>query len=116
MLYAANADNQKTDGGQKAVLITAQTVDRLWRRTMIKKLTPMKAIRLKCLDCCNWQASEVKLCPIDGCPIHAFRMGHRPDNVPTYDTGRELTEEQKKNIAVRLNTHKKNADGGDMDG
>lgn len=82
---------------------------------MIKKLTPMKAIRLKCLDCCNGQASEVKVCGATECPIYPFRMGRRPDISPTYDTGRELTDEQREQIALRLNKRKKFADEGDTD-
>lgn len=27
-------------------------------------MTPMKAIRAKCLDCCCGQAKEVRLCPL----------------------------------------------------
>ncbi len=42
------------------------------------KITPMKAIRKKCLDCCNNQVAEVRECTIKDCPIHKYRMGHRP--------------------------------------
>lgn len=41
-------------------------------------LTPMKAIRAKCLDCCCGIAQEVKLCPITDCPLYPYRMGHNP--------------------------------------
>lgn len=48
------------------------------------KLTPMKAIRKKCLDCCCNQQVEVKTCSSEKCPLHAYRMGKRPkdDNFP----------------------------------
>lgn len=42
------------------------------------KLTPMKAIRKKCLDCCCNSYEEVKLCNIESCPLWAYRSGHRP--------------------------------------
>lgn len=42
------------------------------------KLTPMRAIRAKCLDCCCGQAIEVRLCEAKTCPLHEYRMGHRP--------------------------------------
>ena len=42
------------------------------------KLTPMRAIRKKCLDCCNSQVVEVRACNIKNCPLWAYRMGHRP--------------------------------------
>lgn len=40
--------------------------------------TPIKAIRAKCLDCCCGQYIEVKMCPSTKCPLHPYRMGHRP--------------------------------------
>lgn len=42
------------------------------------KLTPMRAIRAKCLDCCCGQAVEVRLCAAENCPLWEYRMGHRP--------------------------------------
>lgn len=42
------------------------------------KLRPLKAIRAKCMDCCNGQFKEVRECPITDCPLHEYRMGHRP--------------------------------------
>lgn len=44
----------------------------------IKVLTPVKAIRAKCLDCCGGQNIEVRLCQIERCPLFPYRMGHRP--------------------------------------
>ncbi len=43
-------------------------------------LTPMKAIRKKCLDCCCWQFNEVKLCEITLCPLWPYRTGHKAEN------------------------------------
>lgn len=43
-----------------------------------KRLTPIKAIRAKCLDCCCWQKNEVKYCAVMDCPLHPYRMGHNP--------------------------------------
>ena len=44
----------------------------------MRKITPLKAIRLKCLDCTCNQAKEVTLCTVTNCPLYAFRTGHRP--------------------------------------
>ncbi len=44
----------------------------------MKVLTPLKAIRAKCLDCCCGNTREVRECPITSCPIWPFRMGKRP--------------------------------------
>ena len=44
-----------------------------------KILTPVKAIRAKCLDCSNGQYNEVKLCPCTDCPLYPYRLGHNPN-------------------------------------
>ena len=41
-------------------------------------MTPMKSIRAKCLDCCAGSANEVRLCPVETCPLWGYRSGHRP--------------------------------------
>lgn len=43
-----------------------------------KRLTPVKAIRAKCLDCCNGSFTEVKLCPVTRCALYLYRLGRRP--------------------------------------
>lgn len=40
-------------------------------------LTPIKAIRKKCLSCSE-NAAEVKRCEITDCPLFTMRMGRRP--------------------------------------
>ena len=42
------------------------------------KLTPIKAIRKKCLDCCSGSSVEVKECTVNKCPLYAYRFGKRP--------------------------------------
>lgn len=44
----------------------------------MESLTPMKAIRAKCLDCSSGSSNEVKLCPIKNCPLYIFRFGKNP--------------------------------------
>lgn len=44
----------------------------------MKNLTPLKAIRKKCLDCCAFQPKEVTLCTAEKCPLYPYRMGKRP--------------------------------------
>lgn len=41
-------------------------------------MTPMKAIRAKCLDCCYGQTKEVRHCPVKKCPLYLYRFGKRP--------------------------------------
>jgi hypothetical protein len=38
-------------------------------------MTPLEAIRKKCLQCSNYQPKEVELCPIIDCPLYLFRFG-----------------------------------------
>lgn len=40
--------------------------------------SPLKAIRVFCIDCMGGQVREVKFCPSQICPLHAFRMGKNP--------------------------------------
>lgn len=40
--------------------------------------TPLRAIRLKCLDCSCGSAPEVRECPITECPLYYYRSGHNP--------------------------------------
>lgn len=46
---------------------------------LMKNLTPMRAIRKKCLDCCAFQPKEVTLCTAEKCPLYPYRMGKRPN-------------------------------------
>ena len=45
------------------------------------QLSPLKAMRAYCLDCCCGSAHEVNLCPADNCPLYPYRFGRRPDGV-----------------------------------
>ena len=44
----------------------------------MKNITPLQAIRKKCIDCCGYQYNEVKACPVLDCPIWKFRLGLHP--------------------------------------
>ncbi|PDT80046.1 hypothetical protein [Sinorhizobium sp. BJ1] len=43
-----------------------------------KQMSPMKAIREKCLDCCCNQPSEIRACETVKCPLWPFRSGTHP--------------------------------------
>lgn len=62
-----------------------------------KRISALKAIRLKCLDCCCGSSHEVKLCPCTKCPLYPFREGHNP-----FAAKREWTEEQREAQRARL--------------
>lgn len=40
--------------------------------------SPLKAIRAFCIDCMGGAVREVRICPSQICPLHAFRMGKNP--------------------------------------
>ena len=42
------------------------------------RMSPLRALRLKCLDCCNGSAQEVRLCVAVDCPSWPFWMGKSP--------------------------------------
>ncbi len=42
-------------------------------------LTPLKAIRQKCLECSGWVAPEVRRCEITNCALYPYRMGSNPE-------------------------------------
>ena len=62
-------------------------------------LTPMKAIRYKCIDCSGGSTHEVKLCVCADCPLWPFRLGHNP-----FRRERQLTPDQRTAIAQRFAT------------
>jgi hypothetical protein len=37
--------------------------------------TPLRAIRLKCLDCRGFEKADVRACAFDDCSLHPLRMG-----------------------------------------
>lgn len=45
----------------------------------MKLLTPVKAIRAKCLDCSGHRPSKVRNCPVMDCVLFHYRMGHNPN-------------------------------------
>lgn len=63
-----------------------------------KRLTAVKAIKQKCLQCCGFQCDEVEKCEKQTCALFLFRFGTRPR------IKRNYTEEQKTaNSNVREN-------------
>lgn len=54
-------------------------------------LTPIKAIRAKCLDCTCGQVREVRECTLKTCSLHPYRLGKRPKK-ESISTGNEVEE------------------------
>ena len=81
----------------------------------IKNLTPLKAIREKCLDCVCWSPKEVKLCPDTYCVNYPFRFGKYPEGAGrgmSAENRRKASERMKKRQAER---NKDNQQGGESD-
>lgn len=55
-------------------------------------MTPVRAIRAKCLDCCCGQMQEVRLCPCSDCPLYPFRMGKNPNRKRKDENGQYLAK------------------------
>ena len=68
-------------------------IDRLEGHT---KKPLLKVIRQKCLDCCVYQPSEVKICHITDCPLWPYRLGKN------HFHERAMTDNQKREATKRL--------------
>jgi len=60
-------------------------------------MNPIKAIRLKCLDCSGDSPKEVTECTLEKCPLHPFRAGKNP-----FRKKRTLSPERKEALAATL--------------
>ena len=54
-----------------------------------EQLSPMQAIRARCLDCCGGSPHEVRYCAAVTCPSWPFRTGKNPWRAPPSETQRE---------------------------
>lgn len=75
-------------------------------------MTPLKAIRQKCLDCCYDDRSYVRDCKDEKCPLWVFRMGHNPNlagirrKPPIQQTKNRQTASVNENILENTNGEK----------
>lgn len=71
-------------------------------------MTPMKAIRAKCLDCCCGQTKEVRLCPVKKRPLYLYRFGKRPKmgNYTSKATAGEKTLDMGRTWTLRKHTER----------
>lgn len=65
-----------------------------------KRLSPLRAIRFQCLDCCDYRPSDVQTCPTEDCVLYPFRFGK--NNTGLRGQSRKMSETDKK----RLNNSK----------
>ena len=63
---------------------------------MEKVLTPLQAIRKKCLDCTGDSLEEIRNCPIEECPLYIYRSGKlKPDKEKTKERMAKMTANRK---------------------
>jgi hypothetical protein len=70
-------------------------------------MSPLQALRARCLDCCGYQEKEVALCPAVDCPSWPFRMGTDPWRKPASEARREAA----RRTMTRLNASRRKQDG-----
>ncbi len=83
------------------------------------RVSPLRALRLKCLDCCNGSAQEVRLCTALDCPNWPFRMGRNPWAGPVSEARREHGRRLGRRRAAHLGdafAEKDESDGSPSDG
>ena len=62
-----------------------------------KILTPLRAIRAKCVDCSAGSMKEVRECVMLDCPLYPYRLGKSPNRKP-----RILTDEEREVLRQRM--------------
>ncbi len=62
----------------------------------INRISPSKAIRKKCLDCCAGDTREVLECEVIKCPIWPFRFGGNPWS------SKNMSEEHKEKLRISI--------------
>lgn len=72
---------ERVDGDDVGRDPRAMSIDEL-ERLGHARVSPLRALRLKCLDCCNGSTREVRLCAAVDCPSWPFRMGVSPWRAP----------------------------------
>ena len=68
------------------------------------RMSPLKALRLRCVDCCAGSAHEVRLCVSVTCPSWPFRMGSNPWRGPVSEARREQGQRLAASIAATRST------------
>jgi hypothetical protein len=49
----------------------------LFKEKAMRKVTPLRAIRAKCLDC-SLSKKEIRFCAVSSCPLYPYRLGKNP--------------------------------------
>jgi hypothetical protein len=63
-----------------------------------RRLTPLKSIRSKCLDCMCGQPKEVRKCTSTDCPLFEYRFGKNPSRSGIGGNINQLSHGSPKNV------------------
>ena len=88
---------ERRDGNNVGRDPRAMSVDEL-EQLGHARVSPLRALRRKCLDCRNESHQEVRLCTAVDCPSWPFRMGKNPWLAPLSDE-----ERTRRSVLMRLN-------------
>lgn len=91
------------------IIIDKQKLKEQIQNANIEKIPILKAVRLKCLECCCGQRLVVEQCICTDCSLWPFRLGINPFNERT------MSEEQKQAVADRLRKYRENNEGDIID-
>lgn len=75
-------------------------------QTNEKYVPPLRAIRLRCLDCSGDSYTEVELCPVTNCSLWHYRFGKNP-----FRKKREMSEENRMKAAERIRQYHQSRKG-----
>ena len=62
-----------------------------------ERMSPLKALRLRCVDCCAGSTYEVRRCTAVECPSWPFRLGRSP-----WREKKVLTDEERAAFSQRM--------------
>lgn len=62
------------------------------------RMSPLRALRLRCLDCCAGSPDEVRLCTAVTCPSWPFRAGSNPWRAEPSEARRESSRKTMRDL------------------
>ena len=77
------------------------TLQEALRAAGYRPMSPLRALRLRCLDCCLGSANEVRLCTAVSCPAWPFRLGSSPWRPPASEARQEAQRQAGARLALR---------------
>src|SRR5262245_23704339 len=70
------------------------------------RLTPLRAIRAKCIDCCGGSRSEASKCTARHCDLWLFRLGKKHDRPPRTKKQQRASQKAGQRLAALARTKK----------